>query len=394
MSKHVRTAVSTPREGPTMHRPAARSRARSCALVLTLLGTTALCAPHDAGAAGNAISPATGNVLTCSSVQFRSTTPVNAQWRSTTEWGTVGALTGLYSAPATAANHPTGGVALLGLPGSSTLVFGSVNLPLATAFPSAVGTVPLNGNLRGINSTVPFEHAFTANGQQVYTVALNGTSEADVYVSNDGGLTFAAAYAHPISVAFAPGSPVTVKNIKCATVAVDAGNSAFTYLATLGYGGSNGAAQVLLAVSSDGGKTYPAATTYVIADASNISYQLADSHLPGRRLAVARPRRRHRGQPCAEQRPEHRHLGGDIWRRERHLDRDGADDRLDPAVLDDPWALRARSANGAGQFTRIPDGQRLRRAASLHERLRDRVRWLRHRAAQQRVGQPVPAVQQ
>jgi hypothetical protein len=242
------------------------SRARMGAVLLALLGATVLHAARDAGAVIPPIMPPTGNVLTCSTVQFRAPGTTRPLWF--TNQGSVDPLTGLYTAPTTAQGHPTTNV---GFTGGFNPV--TVGLPLATAFPGTVTTEPLAGNPNGINSSAPYEHALSSNGQRVYAAVTgpnvpNHSSPAtvNVLVSSDGGQSFPSM------------STVTVGNVNCATVAADPGNSNVAYLVS--DASPAGWISVRVAVSTDGGKTFAAAQTYVVADNTNLYNGFASLDCP------------------------------------------------------------------------------------------------------------------
>jgi hypothetical protein len=243
----------------------APSRPRFGVLLLTLLGATAL--PLTAGAAPVVLTPASGNALTCSTVQMRSTAP--GTWTlGTANAGNI-VPTGVYTAPVKAS------VSSVNIQLTNPTANVSTQLQIATAFPSAPSVVPLGGNTNGIGNGAPFEHTFSNNGQRVYTVAQGAvssatnwaTNEIDVYVSNDGGQTFAPAYA--TGQAVKRGSVV-----RCATIAADAGNPDVAYLTY--YATAPGTTTVGLSVSTDGGKTF--ATDYSLA--SSTSSPLAPTICP------------------------------------------------------------------------------------------------------------------
>jgi hypothetical protein len=199
-----------------------------------------------------AVVPATGDVLTCSSLQLKETGGSGSGAWSVSPASGSGAVnaSGLYAAPLVSPVNPA--VTVTYAEGTSSA---SSQLTVATAFVGQPGKVPI-GNEVLLN--VPFDHQFTTNGSQIYAAVLNGDFlHVDLFASPDGA-TFTAAGSYHTG------------NVECATAAVDAGNSQVVYLAYLaGHGDStsNTGATLRLAVSTDGAKSFP--VEYVVADSIN-----------------------------------------------------------------------------------------------------------------------------
>ncbi len=200
-----------------------------------------------------AVTPATANVLTCSTLQFKETGGAGGgTWSvSPAGAGSVSA-SGLYSAPTATPPNPAANITYTEAPRSA-----SAQVTLATAFAGIATKLSIGNDSRVYGA--PFDHQFTANGTNIYgTVIDSAAVHAQVFASTDNGATFGA----PVS--YHTGS------VSCATAAVDAGNPQVVYLAYLaGHGDSTGntGQTVRLAVSTDGAKTFP--KEYVIADSNN-----------------------------------------------------------------------------------------------------------------------------
>lgn len=206
------------------------------------------------------MTPATANVLTCDTLQFKETGGAgNGSW-SVAPAGSIDATSGLFTGPLTTPAAPATTITYAETTASTT-----ATVQLATAFLGAVATLPDSSNPDGIGTSSPFEHTFTANGSRVYTAVQNkgaGSTgaflEADLYVSNDSGATFTAGAVYHTGN-LSPG---------CVTAAVDAGNPDIVYLLYMAaHGDADAGTTVRLAVSKDGAKTFP--TEYIIADTND-----------------------------------------------------------------------------------------------------------------------------
>lgn len=206
-----------------------------------------------------AVTPATANVLTCDTLQFKETGGAgNGAW-TVSPSGSIDAKSGLFTAPNTSPASPASTITYTEAPASAT-----ASVQIATAFLGAPATVPDTTNMGGIGTSYPFEHAFTANGTRVYTAVLGATASgpvvtADIYASNDSGKTFTKTATYHTG------------NLTCVTAAVDAANPDIVYLvyyAGHGDSTSNTGTTVRLVVSKDGGKTFP--TEYIVMDSANI----------------------------------------------------------------------------------------------------------------------------
>jgi hypothetical protein len=204
------------------------------------------------------ITPAAANVLTCSTVQFHEVGGAGGGIWTASAPGTIDPKGGLYTAPTTTS---AGGAATIAYAEGTRAAIATIQL--GTAFLGPVATVPIGMNDNAAGAAVPFEHTFTANGARVYT-AVPGPSvgdailEADVYVSNDSGATFA------------PAAQYHTGTLTCVTIAADAGDPDVAYMvyyAGHGDSTSNTGATVRLAVSQDGAKTFP--VEYIVADSVN-----------------------------------------------------------------------------------------------------------------------------
>jgi hypothetical protein len=250
---------------------------RSCRLLLLLgippstlgftCGSTGTSSSADGGDGGGtpprtdaapvAITPASTNVLTCSTLDF-ARQPASG---STGSWvvspASAGSInsSGTYTAPLVV---PTGKTSVDYIESAPVVHEAMAEITVATAFPGSPLAVPVSGNTNVMGH--PFEHQFAANGSSVYAVLTgpSGTTEADVYESQDNGQTYNAPTAYTIL-----GGP------ECAAIAVDPVNPKLVYLAYIGGTTSNGVT-LRLAVSVDGAKTFP--EEYDLIDAvSNLS---------------------------------------------------------------------------------------------------------------------------
>ena len=200
-----------------------------------------------------AVTPATANVLTCDTLQFKETGGAGTGTWSVSPQG-AGSVTasGLYSAPTATPANPAASITYTEAPQSA-----SAQVTLATAFLGTPSKLSI-GNNSGVYGS-PFDHQFTANGATIYGALIDSAAiHAQVFASTDNGATF--------------GAPVGYHtgNVTCATAAVDAGNPKVVYLVyAAGHGDSTGntGGTVRLAVSTDGATTFP--KEYVIADSLN-----------------------------------------------------------------------------------------------------------------------------
>lgn len=213
------------------------------------------------------VSPATANVLTCSTSQLTAT--VTHEMDPSVTWsaspGTIDA-TGLYTSPMVT---PTPAMATVtatsvAAPDAS----GTAQLALATAFPSAPVTVPGAPGNDMVGTVGVFQHQLVARGNRAYAVwsvnPPNGTNVAlHVARSDDGGATWNAgvdAFSAMLK------SPMTTTDawMECAAIAIDAANPDVIYaVGRVSSGNSLGAAvgdqtdaTLVFAVSSDGGATF------------------------------------------------------------------------------------------------------------------------------------------
>lgn len=222
----------------------------------------------DSGPAGLAVTPGTANVLTCDTIQFKETGGAGGgNWSvAPTTDGAIDS-TGKYSAPTV---DPVNTYTDAGATESATIKYAetsasaTASIRIATAFLGGSPSTPTINDGYGTNH-VPYDKTLTANGSRMYAV-VNGTPPdggessltASIYASTDNGTTFTG----PVSY--------HTGNLECATGAVDAANPNVVYMAYYaGHGdsSSNTGATVRLAVSTDGGKTFP--TEYVVADSQN-----------------------------------------------------------------------------------------------------------------------------
>ena len=221
--------------------------------------------PSD-GSSGLTVTPATANLLTCHPLQFKETGGAGGGTWTAAPAGKIDAASGLYSAPLTAAAGMSSVVTYTESYADGGSASASGNITLATAFLGPIATLPTNANPDSAGTHSPFEHTFTANGSRIYSaiqrapVAGGALLEADLYVSSDSGKTFTA------------GAVYHTGNLtaNCITTAVDAGDPDvvyLTYYAGHGDSTSNTGNTVRLAVSQDGGKTFP--TEYIVADNTN-----------------------------------------------------------------------------------------------------------------------------
>lgn len=214
------------------------------------------------------VTPATADVLTCSTAQLAATvmheTDQSVTW--TASPGTIDA-NGLYTSPMTTPMPATATVVATSV--AAPDVSGDAQLTLATAFPSAaVALAGTPGNSGALGTEGVFQHQVVARGQRAYAVwpvnPANGTSVSlHVARSDDGGATFDAGVDAFTAMLKAP-MTTTDSWIECPSVAIDAGNPDVIYaVARISAANSLGAAvgnttdaTLIFAVSSDGGATF------------------------------------------------------------------------------------------------------------------------------------------
>ena len=215
------------------------------------------------------LSPQGANVATCATVQFVEDGGFGSGTWSVSSpdagGGTISA-TGLYTAPKQDPIVGDGGVTRSSTPATITYKeamrgAATATVNYATAFPGAEAIVPIGTNPQATQN-VPFEHIFAANrsgSKRVYAVVNGPTSpsKVEIYVSNNGGASFTG-----------PTLYNTGADVNYVTAAVDAANSNILYMVYYAaYPGPAFGTSVRLAVSLDGGMTFP--NEYVIADSNS-----------------------------------------------------------------------------------------------------------------------------
>jgi len=208
------------------------------------------------------VSPASADVLTCSTKTFAAAVvgsdDTSVTW-SVTPSG-VGSIdaTGVYTAPI--ATPSPDGVSVMATSVADPTARGTATATLATAFPGAARAIPGSTELTdGV-----FPHSLATSGSRVYAVWSTEPSLAPslmVARSDDAGATWKAAVtAMHVAVTNNNADP-----FDCMSIAIDAGNPDVVYvygrvpdptdLGDAAAGGSGGVTG-LLAVSTDGGQTF------------------------------------------------------------------------------------------------------------------------------------------
>jgi hypothetical protein len=236
---------------------------RSSSLRLSAATLVSLLPLTGCGSGSVAVTPPEADVLTCSSLLLKTDdTGAPGTWSvSPSPAGGSVDTSGQYTAPLAVPPSPGVTVSYRAASGASA----SATIHLATAH---LGT-PVVASPDVDGTSVPFEHSFNAgrsNGgkpdaSRVYGVYPGPPADAGGYPhaihivrSDDGGATFAAPAVLPTPA------------LGCVSSAVDAGDPDVLYIV---FGASAGGSEghVVLAVSQDGGKTFPnvytiAATTH------------------------------------------------------------------------------------------------------------------------------------
>ena len=197
----------------------------------------------DAGAGVVHVTPATADVLTCSTRQFTTDDTAATPGTWSVDRGTI-AATGLYSSPLTVPATPEATVSYAPVSGAPA----HATAHLATAFPAAPAMI----DTAFTNDGTPSEHVVSARGMRAYAVFPASGGGVRVLRSDDGGATFTAK------------PTLAIGGLTCATAAIDAGNPDVLYVVAHHASGSE--TSVTLRVSEDGGATFPATKSYTIAD--------------------------------------------------------------------------------------------------------------------------------
>jgi hypothetical protein len=218
-----------------------------CSSSLLALALGACSSPDSSGALS--VTPSSADVLTCTTLSLSASDPGGTWSVVPAAAGTVDAA-GLYAAPNAVPAPPEAEVqySLGGEVASATLRLATAHVGHSTAITDDA-----------FFSSVPFERALVARGDRVYAVYPGPAGSSDPYPqdirlarSDDGGATFSAL------------PPFPSGHLGCAAAAIDAVDPDVVYLVFLAGEATGARGWVHLAVSGDGGATFP--DEYVIAD--------------------------------------------------------------------------------------------------------------------------------